>query len=48
MPCQSNAVPCSAPDRIRNVIAKAAIFGAVPMRTVIDVGAPSYTSGTHM
>ena len=28
--------------------AKAASFGAVPIRSVIGVGAPWYTSGTHM
>ena len=28
--------------------ANAASFGAVPMNSVIAVGAPSYTSGTHM
>ena len=33
---------------MRSVIANAAIFGAVPISSVIAVGAPSYTSGTHM
>ena len=48
IPCQSIAVPCSAPESMRSVIANAAIFGAVPISSVIAVGAPSYTSGTHM
>ena len=48
MPCQSIAAPCSAPASMRSVIANAASFGAVPISSVIAVGAPSYTSGTHM
>ena len=42
---------CNAPNpstSARISIPNAAIFGAVPMNRVTGVGAPSYTSGTHM
>ena len=41
IPCQSTWAPCSAPESMRSVIANAAIFGAVPIRSVTAVGAPS-------
>ena len=48
IPCQSNAMPASAPASTRSVSANAASLGAVPISSVIGVGAPWYTSGTHM
>ena len=48
IPCQSNATAASDPTSIRVMNAKAANSGAVPMKRVIAVGAPWYTSGTHM
>ena len=48
MPCQSTSAPISAPASRRSIIANAANSGAVPMSSVIAVGAPWYTSGTHM
>ena len=41
IPCQSIAMPWSAPDRRRSVSAKPANSGAVPISSVIAVGAPS-------
>ncbi len=40
IPCQSNAVPCNALDSSRIVSANAASLGAVPISSVIAVGAP--------
>ena len=48
IPCQSNATAASDPTSMRVMNAKAANSGAVPMKRVIAVGAPWYTSGTHM
>ena len=48
MPCQSNSQPCSATPSRRSMNANAASFGAVPISSVTAVGAPWYTSGTHM
>ena len=42
------SVAASAPPRSRRIMANAANSGAVPMNSVIAVGAPWYTSGTHM
>src|ERR1700676_4756626 len=48
IPCQSKASAASEPTRIRVMNANAANSGALPMKMVIAVGAPWYTSGTHM
>src|ERR1700686_3096860 len=48
IPCQSKATAANEPTRIRVMNANAANSGAVPMKSVIAVGAPWYTSGTHM
>ena len=49
MPCQlAPPAPPSAPASRRSIIANAANSGAVPISSVIAVGAPWYTSGTHM
>ena len=48
IPCQSNQSPPSATPSRRSMNAKAASLGAVPISSVTAVGAPSYTSGTHM
>ena len=48
MPAQWIIIGCNASTRIRITKAKAASLGAVPMNMVIAVGAPWYTSGTHM
>ncbi len=45
---QSACAPASASGNKRMISAKAAIFDAVPMNTVTQVGEPSYTSGSHM
>ena len=42
------SAPPSAPASRRSSIANAANSGAVPISSVIAVGAPWYTSGTHM
>ena len=43
----ANSVP-KPPTKIRNVNTTAAILGAVPTNAATEVGAPSYTSGTHI
>ena len=48
IPCQSNAIAASDPTRSRVMKPNAASFGAAPTNRVIAVGAPSYTSGSHM
>ncbi len=48
MPCQSNSSPASATPSSRSMNANAASLGAVPISSVTAVGAPWYTSGTHM
>ena len=48
IPCQSISRPPSAMARRRIMNANAASLGAVPIISVTGVGAPSYTSGTHM
>ena len=45
---QSPCMPGRPSTSRRMSIPKAAILGALPMNSVTDVGAPSYTSGTHM
>ncbi len=48
MPDQCCTSGCSPSTRMRTTKAKAASFGAEPISMVIAVGAPWYTSGTHM
>ena len=48
MSCQVTARFSSPPINSRMNMAKAASLGAEPIKTVTEVGAPWYTSGTHM
>ena len=48
MPVQCCTSGCSPDTRMRETNANAASFGADPISMVIAVGAPWYTSGSHM